>query len=299
MKNPLSKTAKTCCYISLFAMATSLTACDKPINDANEAKKEQANGHVKTAANQDEYQRIVVMSPDVANIVISLGAIDKIVGKDAMNKHPKLNHVPEVGTHRNISPESIISVNPDLVLGSHMVQPQTIYNRLEGLGLKAVNVAPKADIEVFAQSIETIGNLVGKPEEGKKLSTQWLEGMQPREQTKTRYLLSYDGRFVSGKNTVADDLIKRAGGINAASSVEGLKPLSREGWLDANPDVVIIADHNKAIVGSQKQFASRPEIANSPAAKNDKVIFWPVRDFMVFGLYSPNIVDKLHKLAHE
>ncbi len=302
MKKPIFKTTKACFYGCMLAIVSNLTACDKPINEANDSKAEQqanVDVNVKTDTKQAEYKRIVVMSPDVANIVISLGAIDKIVGKDAMNKHPKLNHVPTVGTHRNISPESIVSVNPDLVLGSHMVQPQTIYKRLDELGLKAINVAPTEKVDVFAQSIATIGNLVGKPDEGKKLSAKWLEGMKPRKQTQTRYLLSYDGRFVSGKGTVADELIKRAGGINAASSVEGLKPLTREGWLEANPDVIIIADHNKAVIGSKEQFASRPEIANSPAAKNNKVIFWPVRDFMVFGLYSPETVDKLNQLAND
>ena len=42
------------------------------------------------------YERIVAMSPDVADIVVALGASDKLVGKDATNNNPALKNVPAV-----------------------------------------------------------------------------------------------------------------------------------------------------------------------------------------------------------
>lgn len=242
------------------------------------------------------YERIVAMSPDVADVVVALGASDKLVGKDATNNNPALKNVPAVGMHRNITAESVLAVKPDLVLGSYMVQPASIYQRLNGLKVKAVNVAPKEEVSTFASSIKSIGSYVDKKSAGSQLAQRWQVGMSPMAKTGKRYLLSYDGRIVAGKGTVGDELIRRAGGINAAN-VSGLKPMSREGWLAAKSDVIIIADHNQAVVGGVSKFSKRPEVAASAAGKNGVVHFWPADDFLRYGLKSPEVLKKLNALA--
>ena len=242
------------------------------------------------------YERIVAMSPDVADVVVALGATNKLVGKDATNTNPALKNVPAVGMHRNITAESVLAVKPDLVLGSYMVQPASVYQRLTGLKVKAVNVAPKEEVNTFASSIKTIGSYVDKKAEGSQLAKRWNAGMSPMAKTGKRYLLSYDGRIVAGKGTVGDELIRRAGGINAAN-VSGLKPMSREGWLAAKPDVIIIADHNQAVVGGVSRFSKRPEVSTSAAGKNGGVHFWPADDFLRYGLNSPQVLKKLNAVA--
>ena len=242
------------------------------------------------------YERVVAMSPDVADVVVALGATNKLVGKDATNNNPALKNVPTVGMHRNITAESVLAVKPDLVLGSYMVQPASIYQRLNGLKVKAVNVAPKEEVSTFASSIKSIGSYVDKKSAGSQLANRWQAEMSPMAKTGKRYLLSYDGRIVAGKGTVGDELIRRAGGINAAN-VSGLKPMSREGWLAAKPDVIIIADHNQAVVGGVSQFSKRPEVAASAAGKNGGVHFWPADDFLRYGLNSPQVLKKLNAVA--
>ena len=242
------------------------------------------------------YERVVAMSPDVADVVVALGATNKLVGKDATNNNPALKNVPAVGMHRNITAESVLAVKPDLVLGSYMVQPVSIYQRLNGLNVKAVNVAPKEEVNTFANSIKTIGSYVDKKSAGSQLAKRWNAGMSPMAKTGKRYLLSYDGRIVAGKGTVGDELIRRAGGINAAN-VSGLKPMSREGWLAAKPDVIIIADHNQEVVGGVSKFSKRQEIAASAAGKNGGVHFWPADDFLRYGLNSPQVLKKLNAVA--
>jgi len=242
------------------------------------------------------YERIVAMSPDVADVVVALGSTNKLVGKDATNNNPALKNVPAVGMHRNITAESVLAVKPDLVLGSYMVQPASIYQRLNGLKIKAVNVAPKEEVSTFANSIKSIGSYVDKKSQGTQLAKRWNAGMSPMAKTGKRYLLSYDGRIVAGKGTVGDELIRRAGGINAAN-VSGLKPMSREGWLAAKPDVIIIADHNQEVVGGVSKFSKRQEIAASAAGKNGGVHFWPADDFLRYGLNSPQVLKKLNAVA--
>lgn len=248
------------------------------------------------ALSAQAFERIVAMSPDVVDVVVALGATNKLVGKDATNNNPALKNVPAVGMHRNITAESVLAVKPDLVLGSYMVQPVSVYQRLNGLNVKAANVAPKEGVDYFASSIKAIGIYVGKKSQGEQLANKWNSGMTPMQATGKRYLLSYDGRIVAGKGTVGDELIRRAGGINAAN-VSGLKPMSREGWLAAKPDVIIIADHNQAVIGGISKFSQRPEIAASSAGKNGGVHFWPADEFLRYGLNSPQVLKKLNATA--
>lgn len=243
------------------------------------------------------YERIVVLSGDVSDVLVALGATKKIVGKDDANTNPAVAHAKNVGVHRNLTAEPIVALKPDLVVGSHMVMPQSIYGRLNGLGVKAVNVAPNESVVTYAKSIRTLGALVNKSAQANTLASQWEAGMKAKPATGKRYLFSYDGRIVAGKGTVGDELIRRAGGINAAGNIQGLKPLSREGWAAAKPDVIIVAKHNQATLGTVAQFKARTEIASSPAAKNNKVYYWAANDFLRFGLDSPQVVTKLNALA--
>lgn len=248
----------------------------------------------QTTLSAHAYDRIVAMSPDVADVVVALGATNKLVGKDATNTNPVLKNVPKVGMHRNITAESVLAVKPDLALGSYMVQPASTYKRLNDLNVKAANVAPKEGVDYFANSIKATGIYIGKKEAAATLASSWQQDMSPLTKTGKRYLLSYDGRIVAGKGTVGDELIRRAGGINAAN-VSGLKPMSREGWLAAKPDVIIIAEHNQKVIGGVDKFSKRPEIAVSAAAKNGKVAFWPADKFLRFGLQSPKVIQELHQ----
>lgn len=101
---------------------------------------------------------------------------------------------------------------------------------------------------------------------------------------------------MAGQGTAGDAMIQAAGGINAAN-VSGLKPLSREGWLAAKPDVIIIAEHNLKQIGGIQKFTARPEIAHTPSAKNKKIIALPANEYLRYGLDTPKTVQKLQNLA--
>lgn len=242
------------------------------------------------------YERIVILTPDVGDIIEALGEKDKVIGRDNANQNPAYKSVKTIGIHRNLSVEPIIALKPDLVIGSYMALPSSIFGRLNALKVKTINAVPYETVESYTNGIQKIGVLLDKKPQSNKIASSWQADMKARPSTKKRYLLSYDGRIVAGRGTVGDELIKRAGGINAAN-ISGLKPLSREGWLAANADIIIVANHHQATLGTVEQFKKRPEIANNPAGKTGKVYYWAANDFLRFGLDSPQIIEKLHALA--
>lgn len=242
-------------------------------------------------------QRIVVLTPDTADIVAALGSLDEIVGRDQTVQNPVLQSKPSIGIHRRLTVEPIIAAKPDIAIGSWMAQPADIFTRLKTAGINAVNVAPDDSIAAYPQSIRRIGQLIGKSVQADKIASKWQADMKQQPANGKRYLFSYDGRIVSGKNTAADEIIRRAGGINAAAAIDGLKPMTREAWIAAKPDIIVIADHNTAMIGSAKAFAARPEIAGSPAAKNGKIYLWKANDMFRYGLDTPQVVRRLNGLA--
>ena len=250
-----------------------------------------------TLAAQAHAQRIVVLTPDVADVVAALGALDEIVGTDQTVQNPVLKGKPSIGIHRRLTVEPVAAVKPDLAIGSWTAQPESIYANLKKAGINAVNVAPDDSIAAYPQSVRAIGSLIGKKTQADKIAAQWQAGMKQQPANGKRYLFSYDGRIVAGKNTAADEIIRRAGGSNAAAMIDGLKPMTREAWMAAKPDIIIIADHNTPMIGSVKEFAARPEIAATPAAKNGKIYLWKANDMFRYGLDTPQVVQKLNALG--
>ncbi|MDF7675318.1 ABC transporter substrate-binding protein [Neisseriaceae bacterium ESL0693] len=241
--------------------------------------------------------RIVTLTPDVADIVVALGHGHEVVGRDVATKNPALAKVPAIGLFHGLSVEPIVAKKPSIVMGSWMAQPQNIYAKLNQLGVKAVNVAPQDDIKHYPASIIQVGNLLDQTTQAKALAEQWQKRIRPMPANGKRYLITYDGRYVAGRGTAADELIRRAGGVNAAGNIEGMKPLTREAWLMAKPDIILMADRNAGIVGGAAGLAKRPEIAVSAAAKQQRIYVWPANDMFRYGLNTPEIIQRLADLA--
>lgn len=129
------------------------------------------------------YERIVVMSPDVGDVVVALDGASQIIGKDSTNKNPALALAKDIGMHRNLNIEPIVALKPDLVLGSYMVQPNSIYQRLNSLQIKTINVAPDESIQSYANSIRTIGTLLNRQTTANQLAHHWELAMANQNPT--------------------------------------------------------------------------------------------------------------------
>ncbi|MCW3478504.1 ABC transporter substrate-binding protein [Neisseriaceae bacterium JH1-16] len=242
-------------------------------------------------------ERIVVLTPDVADIVVALKAEKEVIGRDQMAKNPELASAKVIGLSRSLTVEPITALKPTLVIGSGMAQPPGIYAKLKQVGLRTEEIAQHEDGRDYIAGMCRIGELIGKPQQAAQLAERWQAAMQPAKQTGIRYLLSYDGRQVAGRNTAGDALIRAAGGINAAANIDGFKQLNREAWLTAKPDVVIVASHTKPVYGGLAALKARTEVATSPAGKSGKVFELPANQFLRLGTDSPSNARRLAELA--
>src|SRR6478735_8520175 len=105
----------------------------KPVNKEN-----------STAGNM----RIVSLSKHLTEMVFALGKGHDLVGVDLSSTYPDTAKLLKtVGYHRALSPESIIAMDPDLVIHSNDIGPENVLPQITkaGLNIKAFGGANTID----------------------------------------------------------------------------------------------------------------------------------------------------------
>ncbi|RXZ42094.1 hemin ABC transporter substrate-binding protein [Crenobacter cavernae] len=242
-------------------------------------------------------ERLVALTPDAAEILVALGAAGEVVGRERTALDPAIKNAPVIGFSRSLAVEPVLALKPTLVIGSAAAQPAGIYGQLKRVGLNALKINQREDGADFADGIIKLGRAIGREDAARAAARRFEAGMKPASLTGRRILLSYDGKMVAGRGTPGDTLIRAAGGINAAASVDGFKTLNREAWIAARPELIVLAEHNRAVYGGLAAFSARPEVAATPAGRSGKVVEWPAGRFLRVSLDSPADAKALAGLA--
>src|SRR5580765_1510313 len=119
--------------ISLIALTVVLFSCGRFGNKEIDGKKDM---------------RIVCLSKQLTEFVFALGKGHDIVAVDLSSTYPdSAKLLKTVGYHRALSPESIISMKPDLVIHSNDIGPENVLPQITkaGLNIKAFGGANTID----------------------------------------------------------------------------------------------------------------------------------------------------------
>ena len=192
--------------------------------------------------------RIVSHSPALTEILFAIGAGDRVVAVDEFSNYPaETADLPKV-TYSSPDPEQDLAFEPDLVLFSGR-QAGSLEHFRE-LGLPVFYLLEPTDLDGVFESILTLGTLTGMDDGAASVVADMearlaalaeaLEGVQDGplvfyEITDDLYTVSPDS-FIGAALTV---LKVR----NVAEGTEGAYPqLSSEAIVEANPDVILMAD---------------------------------------------------------
>ena len=220
-------------------------------------------------------QGIVVLSPEIAEIICALNAEEEITGITAeCNYPPSLKAKKVVGSFSKINPESILALNPEYVFCSSLEQ-EGIASDLRNLGFQVEVIYPESISEMLA-AIERIGILLDRKEEAMKLVNQFsqeLEAIKRNSQGKPHpkvYLEIYRNPLMSVSDaSLIGELIETAGGDNIFPTLE-------RDYARVNPEAVIAANPDIMICYSQdtlENIINRKGWQNIPAIKNRRIYF--------------------------
>ncbi|WP_298442315.1 ABC transporter substrate-binding protein [uncultured Ferrimonas sp.] len=195
-------------------------------------------------------ERVVSVGYGLTELVLALGAETKLVGIDMGSKTAiSRDNIAELGYHRALSAEGLLTTKPDLVMGSEEMGPETSLNVLRDAGIN-VQVLPSADTpEQLLNNVGVVADLLDRNDAAEPLRQQLrgqldhivaLRESLQRQPTVLFMLLRGDrGPRLGGDGTPADRLIKLAGGINGAG-FSGYKTINQETLLKMNPDLILV-----------------------------------------------------------
>ena len=92
-------------------------------------------------------QRIVCLSKHLTEMMFALGKGHNIVAVDLSSTYPdSAKLLKTVGYHRALSPESIIAMQPDLVIHSNDIGPENVLPQIAKVGLNIKVFGPEMHV---------------------------------------------------------------------------------------------------------------------------------------------------------
>ncbi|MFD2261562.1 hemin ABC transporter substrate-binding protein [Lacibacterium aquatile] len=249
-------------------------------------------------------QRVISLGGGVTEMVYALGAGDKLIAADSTSTFPDAaNSVPKLGYVRTLGAEGVLSLTPDIILAGAEAGPPDVLQKLAASGIKLVRIPEALDIDQVPANIRIVADALGVADKGKIVSDQvsqdigaLKEMLKGAPKTKALFILSA-GRgtpMAAGTHTIADTIIRMAGGENVNSAITGYKPVSAEAVLGFDPAVIVTGSHVADALGGAAGIAKLPELSGTAAAKNGRIA---VLDSLYLLGLGPRTAHAVHDLA--
>ena len=248
--------------------------------------------------------RIVSVGGAVTEIVFALGQEHRLVARDTTSNHPpEALELPDIGYIRRLSPEGILSVDPDLILALEGSGPPETMDVLAEAAIPVIEIPEGFTGDAVVAKINAVAKALGVPEKGADLSAkveadlarakEMTEGLEAK---RVLFVLSVaNGRVMAaGQNSSAQGIISLAGALNAASGFEGYKPMTEEAILASDPDVILLMEQSGPTSISDEQLFAHPALAATPAGRNKAVV--RLDGMMMLG-FSVRTAEAISKLA--
>lgn len=227
-------------------------------------------------------ERVVSLAPSITEILLDLGARDRIVGVTVYDRDPALDGIPRVGGWVDPDLERLLALRPDMVLLTRAQVP-FVGPKLERLGIpyRAVSATSLPDI---LASVDSLGRWLGLPHETKvlreRLESALREALRMRPQTPLPALFVVDRRpdqiadlYVAGKGTYLDSLLSLAGFRNVVQG-RGFLPLGVEALLALRPQVILeLSQSGEADPEAWKQLPEIPAVSRGWVFELDRDLF--------------------------
>ena len=248
--------------------------------------------------------RIVSLAPSNTEILASLGLLDRVVGvTDVCDYPPAVKNITRIGGYSAISIEKVAASRPDLVIASD-ITPQETASRLRELGLTVVVIAPR-NIDHVVRDIRMVGTLTGTERAAEELAANLsARGTASAPPSSSAYNLTVahvvwnDPLYVSGNDTLQNDVIVHVGGTNVFADRDGWGTISLEEFLMRNPDIIIVSGGGGMDNGTNdvilEDFMTSPQYASLSAVKNHHVY---AVDANIISRAGPRIFDAEEQVA--
>jgi len=246
-------------------------------------------------------KRLIALAPNLTEILFALGLGDRVAGvTNHCNYPPEARLKPRVGSYIHLNVEQIISLSPDLVIGTVDGNERYILDLLEQAHIKVFFVNPR-DVRQTIATISTVGLVCGVPEKARQLSgdltlrvNRVVEVTSPRKKPLVFLQIHIQPIMTVSKNTVHHDLILLAGGDNMTADEPVTYPrISLEEVIRRKPEVILVSSMERE-GRFEKARQDWLQWTSIPAVQKGKV---HLIDSDLIDRPSPRVVDGLEIMA--
>ncbi|MDR0207921.1 MAG: ABC transporter substrate-binding protein [Pseudomonas putida] len=254
-------------------------------------------------------QRWVSAGGALSEWISALGGEQRLVGVDTTSQHPEsLKSLPSIGYQRQLSAEGILSLRPDVLVGTEEMGPRPVLAQVRKAGVRVELFSSKAELGAVDDNLLRLGRLLGTEQKAAALTADYhqqldaLQGRVKQAQASQKapgvlLLVGHAGAkpLIAGQGTSGDWLLRQAGARNLADH-SGYKNFSVEALAALDPDVLVFSD--RTLDGEQALQAllkENPALAASRAVREQRVI--ALDPTLLVGGLGPRLPATLNTLA--
>lgn len=254
-------------------------------------------------------QRWVSAGGALSEWVSALGGESKLVGVDTTSQHPEsLRSLPSIGYQRQLSAEGVLSLRPQILVGTEEMGPPPVLAQIRGAGVRVEVFSAAPSVAALQSNLHHLGELLGAQTEAAALFDDFQRQLTRHSARVNEARLKQKGpgvlllvgnaggkSLIAGKDTAADWLLQQAGGQNLATH-SGYKPFSVETLASLDPEVLIFAD--RALSGEKARealFKENPILSSTRAARAGRVM--ELDPTLLVGGLGPRLPQSLVQLT--
>lgn len=250
-------------------------------------------------------ERVVVVGGALTEIVVALGESHRMIGRDTTSTWPEeIQELPDVGYMRALSPEGLLSLDPDLILADAGSGPQETIDIMQAAQVPFVQVQAAYSAEGVLDRITAVSEALGVDgsafhdevaAEFEALAAAREARAARAEPLRVMFIISAQGGRInaSGAGTAAAGIIDLAGAVNAVEGYEGYRQLNDEAITAAAPDAIVMMDRAGDFAIDDSEILAHPALGLTPAARDGRVIRMDGLFLLGFGPRTPQAAREL------
>lgn len=263
-------------------------------------------------------RRIIALYGAFNEILVEMGQSGRIVARtDADEAIPALAGLPAIGTHMRPNPELVAGLAPDLILQMEgRREAATSVDALRALGIP-VAVFRVASFGDLFSVLHRMGTLTGAEQDAAALEARWTARLdtvagaiarQPHDTgtadgkdhtqppPRVVFEVRYPNLLAAGADSIVNDIITRAGGVNAVQQPGRVVRLNEEELLRMAPDAYVYqyGPMNPTPVTPDQ----RPHFTALDAIRDGRVLKVDEHAFSRPGPRSVEAVEQLARFLH-
>lgn len=230
-------------------------------------------------------KRIISLEPSITETLYIIGQEDKLAGVALAERGgawpEAVKNKPSVGSIRNVSVETVVSLAPDLVLGSAMSERGLA--AVSKLGIPTAFISPNSIADIL-NVMKVLGKLLGGGEKALEAAADYsrrveeIRKKQPEKAGTGFFVYSVNPIMVFGSDSLPCEILSLAGIRNPLPKVSFSQPIvSAEEILSADPDYVFLA---MAAAASYAEMKTHPFWSRLRAVKNGNIMAPPAEHYL-------------------